>query len=341
MLIDIRAFVAAERALWVELERCLERLATEPGAKLTVAELRRFHYLYQRAAADLTRLRGVEPELGRYLETLVGRAFSEIHEVRVRAHRLHFGVWLKRTLPQTFRRRWRAFVLASAACGAGILFGAGALLVEPSIKPDLLPFEHLQGNPADRVAEEEGTAPGGGKEEKTAAEEKPFRATFSSFLITHNTRIAVLALATGMTYGLGTIVITFYNGVILGAVAADYLAAGQGAFLFGWLLPHGVIEIPAFVIAAQAGLVLAGALIGWGKPVPLRARLRLVRDDLVTLILGVALLLVWAGVVESFLSQHHQPVIPYGLKIGFGLLELAALLFYLLRAGRTPGPEVG
>jgi hypothetical protein len=59
-----------------------------------------------------------------------------------------------------------------------------------------------------------------------------------------------------------------------------------------------------------------------------------VRDDLVTLILGAALLLVWAGLIESFVSQYHAPVLPYGVKIGMGVGELALLVVYLGRAGR-------
>ena len=45
-------------------------------------------------------------------------------------------------------------------------------------------------------------------------------------------------------------------------------------------------------------------------------------------------LLIWAGIVEAFVSQYHQPVLPYGLKIAFGLCELAALSFFLGWAGR-------
>ena len=65
-------------------------------------------------------------------------------------------------------------------------------------------------------------------------------------------------------WGVGTIVMLFYNGVILGAVTVDYIRAGQTKFLAGWLLPHGAVEIPSILIAGQAGLVLALALIGWG-----------------------------------------------------------------------------
>jgi len=38
----------------------------------------------------------------------------------------------------------------------------------------------------------------------------------------------------------------------------DYIRAGQTKFLVGWLLPHGSFEIPAILIAGQAGLILAG-----------------------------------------------------------------------------------
>ena len=125
----------------------------------------------------------------------------------------------------------------------------------------------------------------------------------------------------------------FYNGVILGAVTMDYVFAGQTKFLIGWLLPHGSFEIPAILIAGQAGLILGGALIGWGKRTSLRTRLRNVSRDLVTLIFGVGILLVWAGFVEAFLSQYHEPIIPYWAKISFGAIELCLLTLFLARSG--------
>jgi hypothetical protein len=94
-----------------------------------------------------------------------------------------------------------------------------------------------------------------------------------------------------------------------------------------------VIEIPAILIAGQAGLVLAHALIGWGTRVPLTARLRAVSADVTTLIFGVALMLVWAGFVEAFLSQYHEPIIPYSVKIAFGTVELVLLVLFLAKAG--------
>jgi uncharacterized membrane protein SpoIIM required for sporulation len=152
--------------------------------------------------------------------------------------------------------------------------------------------------------------------------------------MTHNTLVTLMAMAMGLTFGLGTLLLLFYNGVILGAVATDYIIGKQGVFLAGWLLPHGSIEIPAILLGGQAGFILAGALIGWGDRTPRADRLRAVAADLVTIVAGAGVLLIWAGTVESFFSQYHQPVIPYGLKIAFGLCEMAALAFYLSSVGR-------
>jgi uncharacterized membrane protein SpoIIM required for sporulation len=189
-----------------------------------------------------------------------------------------------------------------------------------------MPFPHLQQDPGKRVAEEE-----------TATQDRlaGHKTSFSASLMTHNTKVSIFTLALGMTWGVGTIILLFYNGVILGAVAVDYVAAGHAKFLMGWLLPHGAVEIPAILIAGQGGLVLALALIGWGKRIPLKTRLREISSDVVTLIFGVALLLVWAGFVEAFLSQYHEPVVPYSAKIAFGLVELILLFLFLAKSGKA------
>jgi uncharacterized membrane protein SpoIIM required for sporulation len=153
--------------------------------------------------------------------------------------------------------------------------------------------------------------------------------------MTHNTKVSIFTMALGMTYGVGTIVMLFFNGIGLGAIAIDYILDGQSVFLAGWLLPHGSVEIPAILLAGQAGLVLAHALIGRGRRETLGQRLREANRDILTLICGVALMLVWAGVVEGFFSQYHEPVVPYWLKIAFGTAQLAALILFLALAGRT------
>ena len=327
MIIDLEKFIASEKPFWDELEGFLDPLEEDAGLRLDLDRIRRFHYLYQRAAADLGKLAtfSAEPNIRRYLEQIVSRAYGQIYETRDRSSRGSALAWAARTFPLTFRLHIRKFQLAVAAMMIGFLLGAAILAVDPQAKTVLLPFSHLHGDPSQRVAGEEDAA-----EDRLAGG----RAAFSSMLMTHNTRVSIFTLALGITWGIGTLIMLFYNGIILGAVFWDYITAGETLFLAGWLLPHGAVEIPAILIAGQAGLVLASAMIGWGSPTDLQTRLRSVSGNLATLIAGAALLLIWAGVVESFFSQYHEPVLPYGAKIAFGVTELLFLLWFLFLAGR-------
>jgi len=340
VIIDLPRFLIEEQKYWSELEGQLDQMEREPTSRLTLEQVRRFHYLYQRACADLVKIQtsAHEPAVSGYLESLVARAYSEIYESRARVQAgpkrilRAFGAF-----PRAFRRHLQAFALSVLLTLAGMIFAAGALYFDAEAKAVIMPFPQLLGSPSERVRQEE-------KGESDRLEGN--RAGFSAFLMTHNIRVSVFALSLGITGGIGTAMLLFYNGAVLGAVAADYVQAGEGVFLLGWLLPHGVIEIPAALIAAQGGFVLAGAWLGGNRRKSLVGRLREVSGDLVILISGTAALLVWAGVVEAFFSQYHEPALPYSVKIAFGCVELTALAFYLLAVGgketrvkATPGTQ--
>jgi uncharacterized membrane protein SpoIIM required for sporulation len=330
MIVNLEKFVADERPKWERLDRMLRGMAADPWRRLPLTEARELELLYQRAAADLARLSSyaAEPEARSYLEGLVARGHAEIHGARGEGGRLRPREWFLRTLPRTFRRQIGAFWFAVALTIVGTIFGAAAVALDPDAREVLMPFGHAQMTPAERVAAEN---------EDKGAHLADRKARFSGQLMTHNTSVSLTAMALGMSWGIGTLVILFYNGVALGAVAIDYVLGGQTAFLFGWLMPHGVVEIPAILVSGQAGFVLAGALLGRGQRLGLAARLRAVVPDVVTLCFATGLMLVWAGLIEAFLSQYHEPVLPYWLKIAFGGVELVALTWYYFFVGREPG----
>jgi uncharacterized membrane protein SpoIIM required for sporulation len=327
VIVDLQKFLRQEQPYWEELQATLQRLENDAFARLNIDQLQRLYYLYQRAAADLASLGtfAAEPASQKYLEALVARAYGELHATRQRSHRLRPWPWLLSTWPQTFRQHCGAFWLSLGLTLLGALFGSTALLADPQAKAVLMPFSHLQGSPSERVHAEE---------QAQADRLQGGKATFSAWLMTHNIRVSIFVFALGMTWGLGTSIVLFYNGIILGAVMADYMRAGEAVFLAGWLLPHGAVEIPAILLAGQAGFILARALLGWGSPQPMRTRLRHTAPQVITLMAGVALLLVWAGFVEAFLSQYHEPAIPYAAKIALGVLELALLGGFLSLAGK-------
>jgi uncharacterized membrane protein SpoIIM required for sporulation len=305
MILDLPRFVDAERPYWDELGTLLARIENEPGRSMTLDEIKRLHYLYERCSADLSRLDtfSAEHSVRGALEALVSHAYAEIHETRAPL-KLRWRA-LAVALPRAFRLHLAAFALSLGVTLLGSAFGVYALRADPHTKAIILPFSHLSGAPGERVHEEETAKRDRLHDRKTS---------FSASLMTHNTQVTVFTAALGLTWGVGTVLVLFYNGVILGAVAADY--------------------IPSILLGGQAGFMLASAMIGWRGRSSRAARLRAVAPDLFAILAGAACLLIWAGLIEAFVSQYHQPVIPYAAKIAFGCCEFAALLFYLGWAGR-------
>lgn len=328
MIIDVAKFVAGQHDTWRELERVLDRMENDPYGRMTLDEVRRFHFLYEKTSADLAKLStfAFSPEIVRYLESLVARAYGEIHEVREKGRRASFRRWFFAGFPNAFRRHLGAFWLSLAMMIAGSVLGAAAIRMDPQSREVMLPFDFPNDTPQQRVQREESA-----RKDRLGGQ----HTTFSAHLMTHNIRVSLFTLAFGMTAGAGTAITLFFNGTMVGAISADYVIAGQTKFLLGWLLPHGSIELPAILVAGQAGFVIGGALLGWRSRARLRERFRAIGGDVLTLIGGLALMLVWAGIVEAFFSQFHEPVLPYSLKIAFGFLELVLLILYLGWSGRA------
>ncbi|HEX2715475.1 MAG TPA: stage II sporulation protein M, partial [Candidatus Acidoferrales bacterium] len=260
-----------------------------------------------------------------YLERLVARAYAE----RYYAPPTRSEIWQPRrwlriftAFPKAFRRQSRYFALAVLITVLGCALGGLAMRYDPASVDVLLPADYLR-NPGQRVHEDE-------KGQSRHLHSAQNEAAFSAALIRHNINMALLAAALGVTFGIGTALLLFENGVLLGAVAVRYTQQGFGLFMTAWLLPHGVFEIPSILIAGQAGFYLARLLLRRREDRNVRQSVR----EWLVLVSGMAMMLVWAGIMEAFFSQHHAPILPYGFKIAVGAAELTLLTIYLLLIGR-------
>jgi uncharacterized membrane protein SpoIIM required for sporulation len=324
VILDLERFQAQARPRWGKLESLLASLEGRPDRRLNPAEAEQLQELFTQTAADLNRAThgALAPELRQYLERLVARAYAELYYApATRSEIWQPRRWLRifTAFPEAFRRQSRYFVLITIL---GRALGGLAVRYDPASVDALLPAGYLR-NPDQRVHEEE----------KGLSRHLPsaqIEAAFSAELITHNIQVALLAAALGVTFGIGTALLLFENGVLLGAVAVRYTQQGFGLFVTAWLLPHGAFEIPSILIAGQAGFYLARLLLRRHEGRNMRRAMR----EWLLLIAGLAMLLVWAGIMEAFFSQHHAPVLPYGFKVAVGAAELALLTTYLLLTGR-------
>jgi uncharacterized membrane protein SpoIIM required for sporulation len=143
--------------------------------------------------------------------------------------------------------------------------------------------------------------------------------------------------ALGITFGVGTMAMLFYNGVPLGALAMQYHQEGLDTFFWAWILPHGIPELTEVAVAGGAGLLIARGL--W-LPGRRRRRDALIAEarTAAALVLGGMPILVLAGLIEGTISQLHEPVLPYAVKLVFAVLVGTGVYYYLLTAGRERLP---
>lgn len=326
MILDHAKYIEKEQGNWDNLNLMCRRIEEDTFVELSSAELQQFYILYRRTVSALACLKGAcaAQSLIVTLEELVGRAYAIIYSEKRGSARLNWYSWFFKMFPNVFRKHIIAFALSCATMLIGTLFGVFVLNNNPGLKTELLPFGHGDMDPVKRVATEESSR---------GSNVKGHSGTFSAYLMQNNITVSLRAIAFGITFGIGTLILLFYNGILMGGICVDYIAAGKGVFLAGWLLPHGSIEIPSILIAGQAGFVIAKTLISFRKE-DFHQKLRAVGPDIAVLTGGLAVMLIWAGLIEAFFSQYHEPVIPYWLKIAFGIIEVIALGVFLMYGGR-------
>lgn len=321
---DVNEYVRQRDPDWKRLEGVLSVVEHDGLERISLAEARRFARLYRRVCSDLVLARSVplHADLLDYLNSLVARAYAIMHtsgRPRRRSLRQFFGI----DLPRSVRRERRLIVLAAFVLLAGAVTGAFCVAHDPYALGALIPEDHQSITPSERVHQE---ARSSGKLAGDHA------AAFSGWLFTHNMEVSVLVFALGLTYGLGTLALLFFNGVPLGALAMQYHLEAQDWFFWAWILPHGVTELTVVCIAGGAGFSIARGL--W-MPGRLRRATAVAREarGATAMLLGALPWLGIAGAVEASVSQTHPPALSYGAKLLFALGLACALFAFLAKAG--------
>jgi len=124
------------------------------------------------------------------------------------------------------------------------------------------------------------------------------RPLLALLILSNNMRVLLIMLVSSVTV-VGPAIIVFVNGVIAGAVLALSSSKLPPEAILLSVLPHGVVEIPAFVYAASISTVFGIAL--WERVLK-KGELGGHAKQLLTGILVSALLIVVAALIEAYVT---------------------------------------
>ena len=312
-LVLIDEFVRIHSAEWDRLDS-LARRATGAG-RLDQAEAGELLDLYLRASAHLAHVQTHyrDRELIRRLTRTVGAANGVIYGSR-RSPRRAFGDFFSITFPAAVWFHRRAVLVAA------LLFVVPAAVMGVWLANSSVALE------ASAPAEVRDAYVAGDFEDYYSSEPA---ATFSTGVLVNNIQVSFLAFAAGVLLGLPTVLLLVQNGLNLGFGVGLMTFAGRSGLFWGLILPHGLLEISAIVVAGGAGLALGWSIIDPGD----RPRLTSLAEQghrSVTVVLGLIPMFVTAGLIEGFVTPSDLPTVG---RVGIGIAVFTAFWIWIAAWG--------
>ncbi len=312
-------FYQSRKGDWETLSHLLDQCQRDMHG-LSEAQVRDMARLYRATTSDLALAQRDFPrnEVTVYLNQLVARAHAIVYRSEPLAlKRLwHFATT---GFPRLFRETWMFTFIAAMFFIVPALASGVVTYLRPESATLLLPPE------AQRLI---GIVQNKELWIDIPVEARPYA---SVFIMRNNIQVAFLSFASGLTAGLLTLWVLFFNGLMIGTLTGLTGFYGIGFELWTFVIGHGVIELSIIFISGGSGLMLGWAILHPGL-MRRRDALAQAARKAVYLLLGAVPWLVVAGTIEGFISPNENIAIPVKWMVGIGSGIL--LYGYLLLAGR-------
>ena len=312
---DIDRFVARHQAAWLRLgELCAPRKRSD---RLSPGELAELLTLYQRVSGHLSYARTelADHTLVTRLTNLVATANGVVYGARAR-RRGGVRRFVGATFPAAvWHIRW--FVAASCALTFAPAIAIGVWIANSSTA--------LEASAPAALGEAYVNHDFAAYYSSDAA------VTFATKVFTNNVRVAMLAFAAGVLLCVLTAWILVQNGANVGWAAGLFAAAGQQPKFWGLILPHGLLELSAVIIAGGAGLRLGWTIVDPGD----RTRTGALAEEgrrAAMVVLGLVPVFAIAGIIEGFVTGRGVPTAP---RVGLGVAVCVAFWAYVVVLGRS------
>jgi uncharacterized membrane protein SpoIIM required for sporulation len=240
-------FVTRNKPDWDELER-LVTSARKSMRRMTPEQLSRLDVLYRRTTIHLSQVstRTRDRRLIRYLNDLTANAHGLIYLPPKRSLFAGIGHFVFEGFARSLARNWKMHAISAALLVGGAVFAYFAAMADPLTAYALWPRQDQRqpGSSHEQLLE----VLRGGRDQKGGS-----KFFFASFLFSHNLKVGLLALSTGVLAAIPTTLLMIYNGMLLGVFVAIHQRAGIDAELWAWILPHGITEMGSVTTRGATG----------------------------------------------------------------------------------------
>lgn len=123
----------------------------------------------------------------------------------------------------------------------------------------------------------------------------------------NNLKAAGLLVAGGVAFGVLPMIMVFLNGLLVGMVSGDVARQGFGLvpFILIGILPHGMFEIPGYIIGGTLGIRLGFNILGYQRGRQQGRGIKaVILDTLLVLAVVVVPLLMAGSLVEVTVTRH-------------------------------------
>lgn len=303
---DIDAFVAANQHDWQRLRELTKQ--TRRIRSISPADLDELTSLYERCGAQLAHARvryAGDPMLVSQLTLLVGDTHSVLYGQRTTEVRRTVATFATRTFPAAVVSL-RRFILAAAVL---TLVPWAGFQVWLSVSPRA--FELIAPEAAREAYINQDFA---GYYSSQPAQ------NFATQVFLNNVRVAFVAFAAGVLLCVVTAAVLAVNGANGGVAGGMFTHVGEGGTFWGLILPHGLLEISAVIVAGAAGLRIGWTVIDPGD----RTRLSALADEsrrAGNVLVGLIMAFLLAAIVEGFVTGRPWPT---AVRVGIGVVVFLA-----------------
>lgn len=301
-------FIKQNREKWEEFEKQLAQTNKDPD---------QLSDLFVHITDDLSYSRTFysNRSVRVYLNNIAQKVFQSIYKNKSASAKGFWYFW-REDLPRAmWQSRWH-LLLAFSIFALCMIIGMVSAAYDPDFSRQILSDNYVE----QTIENIEAGDP-------LAIYKDPDRFGMFLHIATNNISIALRMFVSGVLFGLGTLVYTIQNGVMVGAFQWFFIERDLGweSFLTIWM--HGAFEISIIVISACAGLVLGGGLVFPGTYSRGQSFLLAARRG-VKIMMGVVPLLAFAAFIESYITRYTE--LPNSLRalLVFGFFGF--ILFYFV-----------